>query len=72
VCGTIGSWVGVLLDVEVALNRVLRVAEKRPLRADGVAELVDVELVVLRDYADARSRRAGVPDQPIHTIFLSA
>ena len=44
--------VGVLLDVEVPLDRALGVGEERPLGADRRAELLDRVMVVGRDRGD--------------------
>jgi hypothetical protein len=44
--------VPVLLDVEVLLYDALRIGEERPLRTDGVAELVERVTIVGRDGDD--------------------
>jgi hypothetical protein len=46
--------VGVLLDVEVLLDRALRVGEEGPLRADRRTELLARVVVVRRDRGDLR------------------
>ena len=51
--------VGVFLDVEVLLHRSLGVTEKRPQRAEGIAELVQVERGVR---ADDDEPRVGNPE----------
>ena len=43
-----------LFDVEILLDRPIRVRQERPRGTEGVAELIDVQLIVGRDENQSR------------------